>query len=98
MEVRPVDERDVSVEEHRPVFRVHLWSRTVANVHIPPERVGWRNDSYELTRCDVYEAIAWARERTSEEDRYALYVCYRREDGRLTAVWVAGEEPTRMDS
>ncbi|WP_165943706.1 hypothetical protein [Saccharopolyspora karakumensis] len=43
------------------------------------------------------DAITWAQEQLPEGGRYALYACYRREDGRLTAIWLAGEEPTRSD-
>jgi hypothetical protein len=46
----------------------------------------------------VHQAIAWAQENLPEGGRYTMYVCYRREDGRLTAIRIAGEEPTRIDS
>jgi hypothetical protein len=98
MEVNPVDERDVTIEDDHPVFRVYMWSQPFPNVHVPPERVGWWNYAYELKECDVHEAIAWAQDNLAEGGQYTLYVCYRREDGRLTAVRIAGTEPTRVDS
>lgn len=98
MEIRPVDERDVTSEDDHPVFRVYLWSQPFPNVHVPPERVGWWNYSYELTGCDVHQAIAWAQDNLAEAGQYTLYVCYRREGGDLTAIRIAGKDPTQIDA
>ncbi|WP_461153459.1 hypothetical protein [Saccharopolyspora tripterygii] len=97
MRIRPVDERDVSIEDDHPVFRVHLWSPTAPAAQVPPERIGWWNDSYELRECDVHDAIAWAQDNVPEDGRYVLQACHRREDGRLAAIVLAGREPTRPD-
>ncbi len=61
MGVNPVDERDVTIEDDHPVFRVYMWSQPFPNVQVPPERVGWWNYAYELEECDVHQAIAWAQ-------------------------------------
>lgn len=96
MDVRSVDERDVQSESDHPVFRVYVWRPTVDPALHPV--VGWANYSYEMSACDVHEAIAWAEEQLQgEHDRYTLYVCYRRLDGVLATIKIAGKDPTHPD-
>ena len=46
---RPIDPRDITWEEHRPVFRVYLYT--------PPS---WSAAEWELTGADITDVLAWA--------------------------------------
>jgi hypothetical protein len=47
---RPVDPRDQSCEVYDPMYRVHFWD------------VEGRSDEWELSGCDVQEALQWAHD------------------------------------
>ncbi|PKW14134.1 hypothetical protein A8926_1727 [Saccharopolyspora spinosa] len=97
MQVRPVDERDASGEQDGAVFRVFLWSQPPVPAGVNPARIGWSNSVYELTGCDVHEAIEWASCHTPAVGLYTLYVCYVDTDGRMFMIRLAGTDPTRGD-
>ncbi|MDP9640576.1 hypothetical protein J2S53_000521 [Actinopolyspora lacussalsi] len=95
MRTTPVDERNSSREENNPVFWVFLWSRPQLPEGTDPARIGWSNESHELTGCDVHQAIAWARASTPENGVYTLHLAHEEIDGATTLIRIAGTEPTR---
>lgn len=74
MDINAVDERDIDREDFDPRFRVYFFT--------PPNGGGsFAVEAFDVTNCDVLEAVAWAR---------------HDEDGRSFAVglvWVASTSP-----
>lgn len=94
MRIRVVDERKSSQEDYHPVFWAYLWSRPPIPEGVDPDRIAWSNDSYELTECDVHQAIEWVRDNTPKDGFYTLYLAYVEPDKKITLIQLAGVDPT----
>ena len=57
---RPVDPRDQAWEVYEPKYRVYFWD------------VEGRSDEWELSSCDVQEALQWAQD-SAEGRTFTLY-------------------------
>lgn len=65
MQVEQVDERDSAWEDPRPRFRVYLHGSGEGSTH------GW-TDTYDLTGCDMLQAIDWAQRQAGDRLTYAV--------------------------
>lgn len=81
LDVRPVDPRDQTWEVHEPRYRVCFWD------------VDASSDEWELTGCDVEEALQWAQDSAGGR-RFTLYaVAVDAKDVGLLRL--LGVDPTR---
>ncbi len=89
MDVRPVDPRDVEVENDEPTYRATVW-RPLSN--------GWSASTYDITGArDVHEVIDWAEEEAGRkpDSRYTLWLKVYPPVSELTLLNLTGVDPTR---
>ena len=92
MDVRPVDPRDTTWEEHEPAYRVYFWRAELQPIGL---RQGFVSEEFEVTGSDVQEVIAWAEATAGADRTYTLYALVRSLEGELGLVRLAGVDPLR---
>jgi hypothetical protein len=94
MDVRPVDPRDTRWEVDSPVYRVYFWTRPPAPPGIPPDRVMYQSNEFELTDAeDVSEVLSWAEANGEAGATFTVYAVVQAA-GEKGLVRVAGRDPT----
>ncbi len=91
LDARPVDPRDVTVEESEPIYRVAFWT---------PD--GGRCRDYEVTGVDdVAEVIGWADANAAASETYILSVLSQetiappgRRSPEVTLIRLKGDPPS----
>jgi hypothetical protein len=76
---RPVDPRDQAWEVHDPKYRVYIWD------------VQGRSVEWELSSCDVQEALQWAQD-SAKGRTFTLYAAAVGSDG-LALIRLLGADP-----
>ena len=92
MDVRPVDPRDTTWEDHEPVYRVYFWKAEPQPLGLRP---GFASEEFELTGSNVQEVLAWADATVGSDRTYTLYALVRSLEGELGLIRLAGVDPLR---
>jgi len=79
--VEPVDERDSSWEDHRPRFRVYLFSGGGPS---------FATSTYDVTGAEVLEVVSWAEDQAGDEGLYAVALVGKNPRGEKGLTWLVG--------